>query len=987
MRNKSIKIIGLLFVLGISIFIFDSTNVYADTDYVEGWSTTGSACSQGNCYTGTVGIRITIVDKNGKRCRYNNFRTKQEFVTDKGNGITKKCNTVYNKKYKLSATGLPNPGSDKYPSSWDHGECFSNCNKAASQRIYIDKTRNPKNTGIIMDYLMCKAGNKDKKVSDCGSVKKGNAVFNSILNMAFYNDKDKGIIDIGSISSSNLSNTYIQFEQLVQMGNYYIGNGYGSCIVSTGANCTKLITMGTVAEASYLYTLKNQTSSNGAPNYYGGCIDPIHTQTGVASCGSYASGVGFYSGFTSDKNVGLTVKKSINLDNLTQSDSLNVSHFWLGEIEREDCEDIVKANGKKINGKVVGVDYNQSKWKNKPNDYGTAVYNSLKNKSGYEWMSLASNYGFTTSEQLYKHIKNSCNKPTCEQAYSIYSDKSAFKNKLKNTTFFDYDDSVKAARAILAKGDAAWNLDIDSKYITIKNNACGATPCGTLLGNLKDIKFEKLNTDNKNKIKYLFQLFPKNGYLNLELLELLNAKPHCDPFDVDCPESVTGGGYCEGKVTFSDTTKIEDCIKKGIAYSKTGIASSKDSYLTSTCKKDVYCSETVEFKLPSKPETITAGRVFKWGVTTMKDNVLATMIVKKTCYATSCGSVTSINPANWAKDIKTEMKLHYKEPVSGTNLTSTITAKLKSITLKGKNLNINSPSYNCNGNCFNKLSMKNGFTTTAEYDFNYGNDLRWYADKKDNDKLKPYNNTYETPDNKPYYVSIGYGLPTYFTTPNVTHSIQKDGAYYWDITKSSSKGAGYLYMDIDKIGTHISGDKYHFTSLIKGKSKENKKSSAFQDDLFKYACDYSVKNEITGSECIGKSPNKPSYCKPDESPKGIDVVFRTVELINNNASKAEKDNQITKAFPGRSGNGRAIGRNWATLGSTEEQNKVEIAKILRNTIYTEKSEPMYKISLGPSEITKIRNDNKILRNFGVDPFTYILAGSISGVSDSGWKMR
>ena len=67
-KNKSFLLITIM-IIGL---IINPARIFAGSDYIDGWSSPGTACTDGNCYEGVVGLRITIVDKNGNRCYYSN---------------------------------------------------------------------------------------------------------------------------------------------------------------------------------------------------------------------------------------------------------------------------------------------------------------------------------------------------------------------------------------------------------------------------------------------------------------------------------------------------------------------------------------------------------------------------------------------------------------------------------------------------------------------------------------------------------------------------------------------------------------------------------------------------------------------------------------------------------------------------------------------------------------------------------------------------
>ena len=257
---------------------------------------------------------------------------------------------------------------------------------------------------------------------------------------------------------------------------------------------------------------------------------------------------------------------------------------------------------------------------------------------------------------------------------------------------------------------------------------------------------------------------------------------------------------------------------------------------------------------------------------------------------------------------------------------------------------------------FENLTTYGGvIESKATYNIVYNDNFKWYSDSKDNYKLKQ-KETIENEGNTindAQYVSLGYGFPTSFVTP--TKKLGVGQSYGYDLT--SETGNGSLYVKISQIGTknstNPSDNTYHFDKLI---------DISIDDDDFTgssgaivYSCGYEIKNFLYGNECQSDdcstpkcTPGQPgcngdNYCPNGNcTPKGLDVVFRTVELINDSG-------QLDKAFPGRTGQGRDLGFNWGIYDDDV------IAKILRETIYD--NEPLYKINLDTVLIQDIRTKN------------------------------
>ena len=284
---------------------------------------------------------------------------------------------------------------------------------------------------------------------------------------------------------------------------------------------------------------------------------------------------------------------------------------------------------------------------------------------------------------------------------------------------------------------------------------------------------------------------------------------------------------------------------------------------------------------------------------------------------------------------------------------------------KWDNKNGNPFTYTCFNDNTGRLQCKNlasnNFSpiifVTATYDILYDDDLKWYSDKSDNYSKKTASKITDGVDNAKY-VSLGYGFPTSFVTP----PLPATGDYYYGKNLSSSSTGGYMYAEISNIGTR-KGTSYHFDKLKQAITDDDPNSN----DTIKYSCGFNIQNKLYCFEC---SPNPPKgckngICKPEDSvPKGIDVVFRTVELIDTKSAETNVQ-KITRAFPGRSGSGRNIGDNWdfdkknaeleAKIGEKNVAGKI-ITQLLNNNIY--ESSPKYVIDLNPVVIQDIRKENK-----------------------------
>ena len=301
---------------------------------------------------------------------------------------------------------------------------------------------------------------------------------------------------------------------------------------------------------------------------------------------------------------------------------------------------------------------------------------------------------------------------------------------------------------------------------------------------------------------------------------------------------------------------------------------------------------------------------------------------------------------------------------------------LVDVTFNGnKPSSISSELSNIKCNSFNGCTniMKNGgdFVLKAKYDFNYTENSHWYSDKTTADG-KPVTNK---PDNA-NYIDIGYGFPIEFTNRAYRYDIydSENNEYLWGELDTIG---GYLYASIKNIGTKNSSGGYHFDNIIKNTSGSDESYVVNGDEYsVRYSCNFATSNPLWDAECFDKDGNKyplgSEYCKDEEKPKGLDVVFRTIQLINkktyDTGNKDEIEKELKKAFPGRLGNGRDIGSNWLTISDDESENTKRIFDILSNMVYAQ-DKPAYHIELNTSKIKYIRNLNKEVRENKLDPYT------------------
>ena len=259
-------------------------------------------------------------------------------------------------------------------------------------------------------------------------------------------------------------------------------------------------------------------------------------------------------------------------------------------------------------------------------------------------------------------------------------------------------------------------------------------------------------------------------------------------------------------------------------------------------------------------------------------------------------------------------------------------------------------------------------SVVAKYNIVYTDDLKWYSDKSDN-----YKKTTETEiknsgksSNKANYLLLGYGLPTSFVTPTLP-TFSKD--YKYGNSQSEADGRGQMYVTIKNVGTK-NGSTYHFDGLLK-----TSKNVLYDDDTEKkysdalvYSCGFRVHNPLYDYEHKdpGTPPPKTTYKIPtNDIPKEIDVVFRTVKLVD---TKGDVDNNMKTLFPGRSGTGREVGANWRTILG-DEQSDQEIVNYFSEKTYDRDAK--YTIKLTPSKIQDIRKNNKNVSYTSMSDYEFI----------------
>lgn len=1026
------------------------SDVLADTDYTNGTSAAIKGCSSGMyCYTGAVGFRITLVNKTtGERCKYdsstnticgsdgkntnskdywfdtsdlafnessanysrncysyNKKRTKYEFLssTNKGENIDTNCSKA---EESFVSLGFPGVGSNKYTGDWT----------TSDSRIEV--SRAPQNMNLVERYLSCTLGGVDENKAklDCTS-KDGTTISEdyTIINNIFTKLIGKEI-DVTKIEG--LDNTSIQFEQLLQIGNY------SKNLTTMKDIHSALVTRGTVAEASYLYMKKGSNNSSGSVNF--GCVTNTTTgfnTTPTTNCGSSMVGGGYFTGFYASTAYSQTLKNvpsstspvvnlsqyenggkyDVDLNQFLKYDTSNIFNFWINPDIGPKCDDEFQ-NLLKFEPKSH---YTKDNVVNKE----SLIEYLNDNKNAYK--TLIEDCAIVKNDKVigFKTGENSC--PLLENL-----------DKMTLVLSSEMDTSNYGCLTDIACEDAI--TFITSKYKDIINTIRTQIYDN---GNLEYESSSKIYNKLMNLMVTLFKGFPR---LYTDIWATLgDSGPSCKTVP-DCPGTSAELSCSDTNKTISSNTDPK-CIKQGILYTLksgnevTALQSSLNTSYTDECENcKVYCSESVRFDLSGQKELdnkITeAGTLLKWG--RGKDSqIFGTMTVKQTCYVIpnsgkTIGKDAGLNSAtirshlgsplaidekkSTGRYVNTKVTIDYTNPASYlkdsndkldqkvTLVAIPTTRGVLSIKHKSSNsivdadenspISLTEPSTTSlnYATSYNDTNHKNieSFDVIANYVFAYGeysgctkydkdgncisnasvnggvdgkSELAWYADKSDNGSYKTAEE-YEKVSSlsKNSYIFIGYGLPTPFTSVTCIYNSENMS------TNNSNRDKAPINVTIQNVGTSksaVSADDsndYQFTKLLGNEKK------------LTYSCNYKIHNQMFGYE------NGDSIKCDYTSPKGLDVVFRTVDLMN-----SESEEELDRAFPGMSGKGitggiRKIGSNWDKVYSAEDGAN-QLFNILNNSIYSK--EPLYKIKLNVSLIQKIRNYNKTARKSGHDPYT------------------
>lgn len=921
----------LMFLSMVACFMF-RLNTVLGTVVSEGTNSSpggpgGSGCTN-NCYNlGTVGMRVSLVNEKGEKI--SNKAVEYWFYDSKAasweatswysscNGMSTTSYTTNDSLYLDSNIEVTKTSGCLKQSNFNSitqslpgiltgmTQYWNSGYVGESQGIHLRKLNSVE---TIIDRIMANVNGTEYgkfKQKDYG---KSRLVYiNKILEELGTDYKLKYDSQKDEITSNIRGNYYIQIEPLTQYGNYANGKNY--IFYGTVADFYKKNSSITLAYRdgfAKMYTAGISSSKDYPPKKYVASTSPKYDLIGQTNKDGkyYASGVSFIS---------------------------------LKEYAQNDCPTQVRE---------AYTTYQKDKNAEK---YNLAVSNACDQLGGCNHLK-ATNY---SKYGINPKTITSCAIPTCEDTYSEYiKDKTAieFINTFltnNNPPSWNISDSSKDK---IKKGTHIWGAQAYTLFDKQKDQkACSIYSCSDLLTiyGTSDTTAQKLDIlfNKPDDIKY--PLLKKDNY------KILQVEPSCDPLPTNCYAKTEGNCSASGALVFSDydsekttSDEHEKCIRKGIAYydkNQGNLQFSKNERYSTIAGQEIFCSETVTFDLPKESDSILkAGKVFQWGtnIQTETNNgsdsdvkTFGIMTIKQTCY-TALESKQKINKGKkfeWDDSkIKTKININYTDPTESYKIESAeyLSPIINTVTY-GDNMN-------SNGELINQSDR---FTITAVYNFDYNKNFEWYSDKSDKHKNKDA--TTKNKDNEKAYVFIGYGLPTSFSTP--------DGTYDSSLTAI-----------ITDIGTN-------------GRFNRFVENILNQSNGFNYSCSFKIHNESFGSECCTKEgeiiPNAPAYCgkcEGDGKPKGLDVVFRPLELMNTNSSE-----ELDKAFPGMSGTGvtdgsRKMGANWAKL--TQE----EIFDVLDSTVYSN-DKPMYEITLNVSTIQKIRQWNKAARQHDIDPYTDMTA--------------
>ena len=1019
------KIRKICLYIFISIFFISNIiNVYAATyDSSTGASeaASGTVCSSNqNCYSlGTGGIRITLLDKDGNKktdsrgnpytkdywfygpnvsffevgkdkkdivlFRFAKTYLKQEIynlITSNGQtsiNYSTLRSLIIKENYSTSSYDFVKIEDDNIAPGILNGmqSDFDSTSDTYPGYLTNNNTRVANSTKKIADRLVANA--KDEKFS--GEVNQ-NASVKYIENIL----TDMGVTSLGE-------DDYLQIEPLTQWGN-----------LSVNSNCgyTDAIFVGTPSEFIYISkgirdssVFNSWNASNifntGSGGNYICAFNPQANQRAYYNLATY----GIYTNANIPNNILTPIytpadvlgknkdyaEEKYNVLSSTRAlkSTYGVSFIRINDVLTGSCNDDARTIALNDSNKIK-ADYTKDNYIDKL--YGTDTKYSKEIRKEC----------FTNPND-----KSTFNEEKCYQLMPDYINSVGGGIPERN---INTDKAIDVCNPVSCE-DSLYT--IDSNGLKYNKNIVSASP---------STKYDKAVAFIYNNIASKFSDNPKpsNDFLNYSVYHALHRPAVCDKKVKVCPLSDRSDFSCSKnssnkKFTISDTTD-DECIKEGYAYS--GQSSVKgvvaESLIDLNYKNnDVYCFESVSFTLPGVPKKEKAGKLLGWGISkkVTENGYYGKMEVERVCKFNNfnSGKLDDIN-ITWVKNIAkdTEILLNYHDKKNfvidkkmNVNLSDfdvisyngqlpdgfeeRIHSGSKKVDVHGKELEDELTNYNCNDSS-DKCKKLNILTLKATYSINYPSSLQWYADK-----INPFDpksaeeiEAVEEPDNvEENYIPLGTGMLVSFADPTCDFEGTKQLYRSAEDLKSAESNNGELSVTIKNVGTRVypnDPSRHHFDNIL---YLDITDKNGISDNMYSkgdkiegrtgiyYNCPFSIENKLFGSE-YGKKSN----CEPPTdsgSPEGLDVVFRTVNLM-----KSDDIDSLLEAFPSRVGSGRLFGDNWFKLTNGSYFNTSIIYNILKEDVYKE-DEPMYHIELTPSKIKSIREDNKALKDEGKNPYS------------------
>lgn len=244
--------------------------------------------------------------------------------------------------------------------------------------------------------------------------------------------------------------------------------------------------------------------------------------------------------------------------------------------------------------------------------------------------------------------------------------------------------------------------------------------------------------------------------------------------------------------------------------------------------------------------------------------------------------------------------------------------------------------YECSGNYVACSRVKSGSITFNEVD----------VDSKVTITEKTA--TYTLPDGLYRYVSKVDGS----VTPTLPSDLAGSGAYIdlggsvIPISVSMIPGRYNISLNFSRIGHINNSGTAHFDQFTNTSGTKE------------YSCPINILNDIEGREC--EREDKPAYCDEGGSENctgtdclranGIDIIYRTIKLGSEEV-----------AFPSTDGDGREPGANWAGEGVVDTY-ITNNRGVSGDEVYN--LEPLYTITLTPTNIKEIRRYNRLVDDYG-----------------------